>query len=200
MVKKIIVCSRSQEKTDEVRGVLQKYGIEVVSVADVGIENLDDVRDVARQVGALVALDVANMTGECCLCDDCMLTVNALTEGQQKAFNLRVDVQNSDKQMDEILDFLSKSDEYDRNAVMTCVLVLAFPSNGDKKQETHMFLGEVKGRISSFKYSGSGNDFERIFSPNGYNQTLAQIQIEEKNQISHVGGALHDLAAFLTNE
>ena len=199
MVKKIIVCSRSQEKTDEVKDVLQKYGVEVVSVADVGIENLGDVRDVARQVGALVALDVANMTGECCLCDDCMLTVNALTE-RQKMFNLRIDVENADKQMDEILDFLSKSDEYDRNAVMTCVLVLAFPSNGDKKQETHMFLGEVKGRISSFKYSGSGNDFERIFSPNGYNQTLAQIQIEEKNQISHVGGALHDLAAFLTNE
>ncbi len=199
MVKKIIVCSRSQEKTDEVKDVLQKYGVEVVSVADVGIENLGDVRDVARQVGALVALDVANLTGECCLCDDCMLTVNALTE-RQKMFNLRIDVENADKQMDEILDFLSKSDEYDRNAVMTCVLVLAFPSNGDKKQETHMFLGEVKGRISSFKYAGSGNDFERIFSPNGYNQTLAQIQIEEKNQISHVGGALHDLAAFLTNE
>ena len=199
MVKKIIVCSRSQEKTDEVKDVLQKYGVEVVSVADVGIENLGDVRDVARQVGALVALDVANMTGECCLCDDCMLTVNALTE-RQKMFNLRIGVENADKQMDEILDFLSKSDEYDRNAVMTCVLLLAFPSNGDKKQETHMFLGEVKGRISSFKYSGSGNDFERIFSPNGYNQTLAQIQIEEKNQISHVGGALHDLAAFLTNE
>lgn len=199
MVKKIIVCSRSQEKTDEVKDVLQKYGVEVVSVADVGIENLGDVKDVSRQVGALVALDVANLTGECCVCDDCMLTVNALTE-RQKMFNLRIDVENADKQMDEILDFLSKSDEYDRNAVMTCVLVLAFPSNGDKKQETHMFLGEVKGRISSFKYSGSGNDFERIFSPNGYNQTLAQIQIEEKNQISHVGGALHDLAAFLTNE
>lgn len=199
MVKKIIVCSRSQEKTDEVKDVLQKYGIEVVSVADVGIENLGDVRDVARQVGALVALDVANMTGECCLCDDCMLTVNALTE-RQKMFNLRIDVENADKQMDEILDFLSKSDEYDRNAVMTCVLVLAFPSNGDKKQETHMFLGEVKGYIQPVKCPAEGNDFERIFSPNGYNQTLAQIQIEEKNQISHVGGALHDLAAFLTNE
>ena len=85
-----------------------------MSVADVGIENLDDVRDVARQVGALVALDVANMTGECCLCDDCILTVNALTE-RQKMFNLRIDVENADKQMDEILDFLSKSDEYDRN-------------------------------------------------------------------------------------
>ncbi len=199
MVQKIIVCSRSQEKTDEVRNVLQKYGIEVVSIAELGIENLDDVRDATRQVGALVALDVANMTGECCLCDDCMLTVNALAE-QKKMFNLRIDVENADKQMDEVLDVLGKNNEYDRNALMTCVLVLAFPSNGDKKQETHMFLGEVKGRISPFKYSGSGNDFERIFSPNGYRQTLAQIQIEEKNQISHVGGALHDLAAFLTNE
>ena len=200
MVKKIIVCSRSQEKTDEVKDVLQKYGVEVVSVADVGIENLGDVKEVSRQVGALVALDAANLTGECCVCDDCMLTVNALTEGQQKSFNLRADVQNSDKQMDDILQALGEKCDYDRNAVMTCVLVLAFPSNGDKKQEAHMFLGEVKGYIQPVKFPEEGNDFERIFSPNGYSQTLAQIQVPEKNQISHIGVALHELAAYLMNE
>ena len=32
MVKKIIVCSRSQEKTAEAEEVLKKFGIEVVSV------------------------------------------------------------------------------------------------------------------------------------------------------------------------
>ena len=37
MVKKIIVCSRSQEKTAEAEEVLKKFGIEVVSVENAEI-------------------------------------------------------------------------------------------------------------------------------------------------------------------
>ena len=194
MVKKIIVCSRSQEKTAEAEEVLKKFGIEVVSVENAEIGNLNKIREAAENIGALVALEVANLTGECCICDDCMLSVNAL--GGRPGFAANI----SDEAMDDILLALKQTAEGERNALMTCVLVFARPSGGDKKQEAEMFLGEVRGSIASDKCSEAGCDFERIFMPEGYGLTLAQFPIEEKNNISHVGKALYKLAAYLVHE
>lgn len=103
MVKKIIVCSRSQEKTAEAEEVLKKFGIEVVSVENAEIGNLNKIREAAENIGALVALEVANLTGECCICDDCMLSVNALGGRPGFAANILTGGRTSDEAMDDIL-------------------------------------------------------------------------------------------------
>lgn len=140
MVKKIIVCSRSQKKTAEAEEVLKKFGIEVVSVENAEIGNLNKIREAAENIGALVALEVANLTGECCICDDCMLSVNALGGRPGFAANILTGGRTSDEAMDDILLALKQTAEGERNALMTCVLVFARPSGGDKKQEAEMFL------------------------------------------------------------
>ena len=103
MVKKIIVCSRSQEKTAEAEEVLKKFGIEVISVENAEIGNLNEIREAAKNIGALVALEVANLTGECCICDDCMLAVNALGGRPGFAANVLTGDRTSDEAMDDIL-------------------------------------------------------------------------------------------------
>lgn len=160
--------------------MLKKFGIEVVSVENAEIGNLNKIREAAENIGALVALEVANLTGECCICDDCMLSVNALGGRPGFAANILTGGRTSDEAMDDILLALKQTAEGERNALMTCVLVFARPSGGDKKQEAEMFLGEVRGSIASDKCSEAGCDFERIFMPEGYGLTLAQFPIEEK--------------------
>lgn len=200
MVKKIIVCSCSQEKIAEAEEALKKLEIEVVSVENAGIGNLNEIRESAKNIGALVASEVANLTGECCICDDCMLAVNALGGRPGFAASIFAGDKTPEKAMDEVLLSLKQRKGVERNALMTCILVFARPSGGDKKQEAEMFLGEVRGSIAPDKCSEAGCDFERIFMPEGYGLTLAQFPIEEKNNISHVGKALYKLAAYLVHE
>ena len=106
MVKKIIVCSRSQEKTAEAEEVLKKFGIEVISLENAEIGNLNEIREAAKNIGALVALEVANLTGECCICDDCMLAVNALGGRPGFAANVLTGDRTSDEAMDDILSLI----------------------------------------------------------------------------------------------
>lgn len=119
--------------------MLKKFGIEVVSVENAEIGNLNKIREAAENIGALVALEVANLTGECCICDDCMLSVNALGGRPGFAANILTGGRTSDEAMDDILLALKQTAEGERNALMTCVLVFARPSGGDKNRRRRCF-------------------------------------------------------------
>ena len=53
----------------------------------------------------------------------------------------------------------------------------------DKKGKTKFFEGKIKGKIASPKGAG-GFGWDRIFMPNGFKKTFAQMPPEEKNKIS----------------
>ena len=200
MVRKIIVYSRSREKTAEAEEVLNKLNIEVVSLENAGVGNLDRIREAAGNTGELVFLEIANLTGECCICDDCTLAVNALNGYPGFAAGISTAGQDADEVLDDILSAMKRKEPSDRRALMTCVLIFARPCGEDKKQEAEMFMGEVRGRILLQKTPEQGTDFDRIFLPDGSEKALSELSIAEKNRISHVGEALHKLAAYLTRE
>ncbi|HEX7391580.1 MAG TPA: RdgB/HAM1 family non-canonical purine NTP pyrophosphatase [Thermoplasmata archaeon] len=58
----------------------------------------------------------------------------------------------------------------------------------------HISKGVAKGRISEEKAGSGGFGYDPIFVPEGYSKTYAQIEVTEKNGISHRGRAIE---AFL---
>ena len=64
--------------------------------------------------------------------------------------------------------------------------------------EIHYFEGRVDGEIITEKRGTKGFGYDPIFIPNGYNETFAELSIEEKNNISHRGRAVEKLIAFLS--
>ncbi|MBT3835957.1 RdgB/HAM1 family non-canonical purine NTP pyrophosphatase [Candidatus Woesearchaeota archaeon] len=66
-------------------------------------------------------------------------------------------------------------------------------SNG---KDTHFFTGEIKGKIVSPR-GKEGFGFDPIFQPQDHNQTFAEMEISEKNQVSHRDIALKKLKDFL---
>jgi len=56
---------------------------------------------------------------------------------------------------------------------------------------------ESAGTIISNPPTATGFDFERIFVPNGYTQTLAEIDDNVKNTFSHRAQALQQMAKLL---
>lgn len=63
--------------------------------------------------------------------------------------------------------------------------------------ELHLFNGVLEGEIARTRSGTEGFGYDPIFTPEGYDKTLAEITLEEKNAISHRGKAMRALAQFL---
>ncbi len=63
--------------------------------------------------------------------------------------------------------------------------------------ELHLFNGVLEGKIARTRSGSEGFGYDPIFTPAGYDRTLAEITLEEKNAISHRGKAMRALAKFL---
>ncbi|MBX2915578.1 MAG: non-canonical purine NTP diphosphatase [Cyclobacteriaceae bacterium] len=62
---------------------------------------------------------------------------------------------------------------------------------------THQFEGILNGTITFDKRGTRGFGYDPVFVPEGYQQTLAELDLDEKNKISHRARALQKLVLFL---
>ena len=60
------------------------------------------------------------------------------------------------------------------------------------------FEGKLEGRISEKPYGKNGFGYDPIFIPMGYEITLAEMNLNEKNIISHRSIAIQKLLNFIT--
>ena len=84
-------------------------------------------------------------------------------------------------------------DQKNRSARFRTVISLIL--NGEK----YFFEGEVKGKILHQKTGDDGFGYDPIFNPVGYDQSFAEMTMEQKNKISHRGLALKKLLHFLSH-
>jgi XTP/dITP diphosphohydrolase len=61
----------------------------------------------------------------------------------------------------------------------------------------YVFEGELKGTIIHERIGTNGFGYDPVFMPDGYDITLAQMDMMTKNQISHRGRAIRKMAGFL---
>ncbi len=61
----------------------------------------------------------------------------------------------------------------------------------------HLFFGEVEGSVAYEIRGDNGFGWDRVFIPDGYDQTFAEMPSELKNSISHRGRALEKFHNFL---
>jgi XTP/dITP diphosphohydrolase len=61
--------------------------------------------------------------------------------------------------------------------------------------DTVVSYGECTGLILPAPAGEGGFGYDPVFKPDGYDLSMAQIDLEAKNTISHRARALHDLLA-----
>lgn len=82
-----------------------------------------------------------------------------------------------------------------REAKFKCVIAYMEVNNIFK-----IFEGDSVGRISDAPRGKFGFGFDPIFIPQGFNNTLAEMNIDQKNKVSHRGKACRKLAEYIMGD
>lgn len=201
MKKRLVFVTNNAHKIKEVTALLEACGqevaerYEILSLADIGC--MADIPETSQTFygNALQKAEYVKVKfGYDCFADDSGLEVRALgmepgvmsaRYAADEGFDHDADANNQ-----KLLRNMKRVK--DRTAQFRTVVVLLMGS------ATYEFEGVCRGTITTEEHSNrEGFGYDPIFQPAGYEQTFAEMSLEEKNQISHRGKAIRGLVDFL---
>lgn len=188
----LILATNNIHKLSEIRKTLPlSFNLLTLKDADV-LEELPETTGTIPGNAMQKARFTFQATGKNCLADDSGLLVEVLDNqpGVDSAFYAGLP-RNDQKNIEKLLfELKGKSN---RNARFVTVLALIL--NGKE----YVFEGEVIGKIAESESGKAGFGYDPVFIPNGYQQTFAEMEPDQKNKISHRSNALKKLVDFLAN-
>ena len=213
-----ILASQNKNKIKEIKAILEKFGLDVISRDDAGIP-ADDIEETgttfeenshlkASVIMDMIASDpsLAKYLVSPVIADDSGLMVDALG-GQPGVYSARYAGEGCtyDDNNTKLLAALEGVPESDRTAKFVTVITLIYP---DEKgvpeaavpQDGRYVLvagGECKGHIATEKRGTGGFGYDPVFIPEGYSNSFAELGTEFKNTISHRAKALSELERLL---
>lgn len=189
----LVFATNNKHKLEELQAILGDK-IRILSLKDIGCnEDIPEEQATLEGNASQKAFYVFNKFGHNCFADDTGLEIDALN-GEPGVYSARYagEEKSAEANMNKVLDKLTKIKN--RNARFRTVISLVI--NGSEKQ----FEGVVEGEIVDVKKGGSGFGYDPIFKPTGFSKTFAEMNLSEKNQISHRGRAVKKLVNHLKND
>lgn len=186
----IVFASNNAHKLEEVRSKLPKE-FTVLSLKDVlGDVDIPETGDTLDENASIKSRYVFERTGKNCFSDDTGLEIAALN-GEPGVYSARYAGEGCSFQdnMDKVLEKMKGSD--DRSACFRTVISLILDG------EEHFFEGRVDGEILTKEHGEKGFGYDPIFRPDGFEESFAEMTMEQKNAISHRGRAVQKLVGFL---
>lgn len=187
---KLIFATHNPNKLKEIQSLLPE-SIELLSLIDIGCsEEIPETSDTIEGNALQKARYVKENFGYDCFADDTGLEVEALN-GAPGVYSARYagEQKNDDANIEKLLSKLEQ--ESNRSAQFKTVIALIW--NGKEM----LFEGICKGQIGLKKKGNNGFGYDPIFIPAGYDETFAEITLDEKNKIGHRGKAVRKLVDFL---
>ncbi|MDY2587788.1 non-canonical purine NTP diphosphatase [Winogradskyella aquimaris] len=186
----IVFATNNQNKIKEVQALVPKH-ITLLSLKDIGChEELPETTGTIAGNAQQKASYVKDHYGYDCFADDTGLEVDALNgapgvDTAHYAGPQRSAEDNMNKLLAKLENVTSRKAQFKT--------VIALHLNGALKT----FTGICKGEITTEKQGTQGFGYDPIFKAEGYDQTFAEIPLEEKNKIGHRGKAVQQLIKFL---
>lgn len=187
---KIIFASNNRNKVEEIQKQLPAF-IEIVTLEEIGCtEDIEETGLTLEENAVLKANYISKKYHLPCFADDTGLEVDALN-GAPGVYSARYagEDKNADKNINKVLSNLKGT--VNRSAQFKTVIAL----NINEKQ--YLFTGIVKGSIRKEKEGSKGFGYDPIFEPENLGKTFAEMDLEEKNKMSHRGKAVAQLIEFL---
>ena len=201
-MKRLIFATNNKHKLAEVRAALTDAEVEVVSLAEVGLEGdipetADTLQGNALQKAQWVwervmRSEFGGRSYDGVFADDTGLEVEAL-DGAPGVYSARYAGEHCsfDDNIDKLLTALDGKEN--RRACFRTVICLI------EDGESRYFEGRVDGQILTERHSnGEGFGYDPVFMPDRFAVSFAEMPLDVKNRISHRGLAVKKLVEFLT--
>ena len=186
----IVIASRNEHKIEEIRRLLARLDVDVLSLKDYPDAPEVDEDGAAFQDNALKkARVIARFTGLTALADDSGLEVDSLG-GQPGVRSARFagetasDAENNRK----LLRCLAEVPSEERQAQFRCVIALVSRTGAESLVE-----GTCQGVIIEKERGSGGFGYDPLFLLPHLGKTFAELSMEEKNELSHRGKALQQV-------
>ena len=197
-MKTILVATTNAGKLKEL-GEMLDMDAEFKSLADYPpIPEVEEDGDTFEANAAKKALEYARATGLWTIADDSGLVIDAL-DGAPGVHSARFSGEKSSnktlidhKNIEKVLELLKGTPTEKRTGRFVCSICLASPENILAQTE-----GTVEGAITETEQGTGGFGYDPIFLVNGINKTAAELEPDEKNEISHRGNAIAKLKPLL---
>ena len=193
MKKKIVMATNNKGKLKEVREILNDY--EILSLSDLKCEiDVEEDKDTFEGNSLKKAREISKLLKMPCIADDSGLCIEALDgfPGVKTARFL-----GEEATQDERNNYLINELEQKENRKAQVVTVMSYVDI--EKDKEIVARGELQGYIAKEKRGNNGFGFDEIFELENGN-TLAELESEEKNEISSRKKALENLKKQLKGE
>lgn len=186
----LVFATNNKHKLAELQAMLGDH-FKLLSLEDINCsEEIPEEQPTLEGNASQKAFYVYDKYGYNCFADDTGLEIEALG-GEPGVYSARYagEEKSAEANMKKVLEKMAKINN--RKARFRTVISLVV--NGEEKQ----FEGIVDGRILTGKKGGAGFGYDPIFQPDGFEQSFAEMELSEKNKISHRGRAVRKLVDYL---
>lgn len=187
---KLIMATSNKDKVREIREMLEGFDIDIVSLAEAGIDaKIEENGTTFEENATIKAEAIRDLTNQMVIADDSGLMVDAMN-GEPGVYSARFMGEDTgyDVKCGAILKNLEGIEEEKRSARFVCAMAIAYPKDTGKM--TQIFKGVFEGRIAHSPKGENGFGYDPIFFVPEKNMTSAELSPEEKNEMSHRGKAL----------
>jgi len=188
---RIVLATRNRHKIEEITRICRDWPVEWVTELD--IPEVEETGSTYHENASLKAREVAKATGQPALADDSGIEVDALggAPGPRSA-RYAGEEASDERNLRALLRATAGVPAGGRTARYRAVASLAWPDGREVHAEA-----TCEGMLESGPRGEGGFGYDPIFVPLGDERTMAELSPEEKDRISHRGGALRALRARL---
>ena len=194
----MIIATKNAGKAQEFKEMLTPFGIHVQTLLDFAEEmpDVEETGETFQDNAQLKAEQIAAKLQKPVIADDSGLVVDYLN-GRPGVYSARYAGNPTDDRAnyEKVLTELSEAEKKERTARFVCVLAFAQPGKPTIFKE-----GTCEGLIAREPKGSNGFGYDPIFIPEGYEVTMAQLEQQVKNKLSHRYHALKAFQAWLQQE
>ncbi|KIL44619.1 XTP/dITP diphosphatase [Jeotgalibacillus soli] len=190
----VLIATANKGKAREFETLFTPLGYQIKTLLDYpDAIDVEETGTTFEENAVLKAETISKQYNVMTIADDSGLIVDALN-GEPGVYSARYAGEEKDDEanIDKVLEKLKDVPKDKRTAHFHCTLAVARP--GDK---TITVTGQCEGTITKERIGTNGFGYDPIFWVEDKKRTLAQLDQDEKNEISHRGNAIKLLAIML---
>jgi len=190
---KIIFATNNDHKLKEIKHILGG-SFDLVSLDNINFtEDIPEDEPTLEGNALFKAKFIHSITGMNVFADDTGLEIDSLGgKPGVKSARFAGESKDSNANIDKVLSLLE--DIKNRQARFRTVIALVYMGR------EYLFEGIVKGEITGERKGSNGFGYDAVFAPEGQTRTFAEMDLDEKNTISHRSRAFEKLREFLSSQ